>query len=102
MDKWKLDHANEASGMAQHVLVESALERLAYTTGLIRAGFTEVNLWNVVETVAQVVLARARGIDPDTLGLTQEEEAEELRRVLSMFQEISTNDDGIRTPKGGA
>jgi hypothetical protein len=84
---WKQAHANEAEQYAQHEMVESALSEFAMNMGFERKGLPEYGLLKIVSYVAQVVLAGARGFDPELLRMTPEEATEAQLRLMRAFQE---------------
>lgn len=81
---WKKDHANEAERFAEHELVEDVLTEFASNMGFERKGLPEYWLHKIVVYVAQVVLARARGFEPELLLLDDAEIAEHQRRLIEM------------------
>lgn len=84
---WKNYHANEATKFAEHPLVESVLTEFADNMNFERRGLPEYGLLKIVNYVAQVVLARARGFDPELLRMTPEEATESQLRQMARFIE---------------
>ena len=87
MSDWKKAHANEASAFAEHRLIEDVLTEFAANMGFKREGLAEYGLKKIVVYVAQVVLARARGFDPEKLSMTPKEGNDAQRRLMEMFIE---------------
>jgi len=87
MSDWKSAHANEAEGFADHKLVEDVLDEFAKNMGFKREGLPAYGLMKIVSYVAQVVLARARGFEPDLLSLTEDEANEVQLRLMRIFAE---------------
>ncbi len=87
MSDWKTVHANEAEGFAQHQFIEDVLTEFAGNMGFERKGLPEYGLKKIVYSTAQVVLARAKGFDPQLLSLTEEECNEVQLRLLRLFVE---------------
>jgi hypothetical protein len=84
---WKNAHANDANAFAEHELIEDVLTEFASNMGFERKGLPEYGLQKIVRYTAQVVLARARGIDPDRLRMTDDEWMESQRRLMNVFLE---------------
>ena len=87
MAEWKTAHANEAKGFAQHRLIEEVLTEFADNMGFERKGLPEYGLHKIVNYTAQVVLARARGFDPELLVMTDAEATQSQLRLMRMFAE---------------
>ena len=82
---WKQAHANEAEEFAKHRFVEEVLTEFADNMRFERKGLPEYGLNKIVRYVAQVVLARARGIEPEALSMTAEEyNAFQFRRMQAL------------------
>lgn len=84
---WKQDHANTAEEFAQHEIIEDVLTEFAYNMGFKREGLPEYGLKKIVYTVAQIVLARARGIDIEALRMSDEEVLQYQARLAKAFLE---------------
>src|SRR5690606_31814571 len=83
MNDWKQAHADEAERFAQHPLIEDVLSEFADNMNFQRKGLPEYGLWKIVGYVAQVVLARARGFEPDVLRMNNDEFMEVQRRRMN-------------------
>jgi hypothetical protein len=77
----KTAHANEAERFAKHQIIEDVLSEFALNMHFERKGLPEYGLKKIVYHTAQVVLARARGFEPDLLLLTDEEAHEKQMRM---------------------
>lgn len=84
---WKKAHANQAEEFARHKLIEDVLTEFARNMGFKREGLPEYGLSNIVSYTAQVVLARAKGFEPELLSMTPSEATEAQLRMLRMFEE---------------
>lgn len=78
-------HANQANAFAKHPLVDEVLTEYASNMNFERKGLPEYGLQKIVMYVAQVVLARARGFDPELLTMTDEEARERQLRMADAF-----------------
>jgi hypothetical protein len=87
MSDWKRQHANEAEAMAQHALIDMVLDEFAMNMQFERKGLRAYGLAKIVSCVAQVVLARARGIDPEMLRLSDAEVSDQHRVLIRHFYE---------------
>lgn len=87
MADWKNAHANEADEFAKHELIDDVLTEFAGNMNFKREGLPEYGLQKIVRYVAQIVLARARGFDPDLLRSTPEEVTEHQLALLRAFEE---------------
>lgn len=76
-------HADEANAFADHVFVDEVLTEFADNMNFERKGLPEYGLKKIVRYVAQVVLARARGFEPEVLSMTDEEYMEFQRRQIN-------------------
>lgn len=85
MSDWKNAHANEAAKFAEHKFVDEVLTEYADNMNFARKGLPEYGLQKIVRYVAQVVLARARGFEPELLSMTVEEATESQKRLMEMF-----------------
>jgi len=81
MTTWKQDHANEAERFAQHQFIEEVLTEFALNMGFERKGLPEYGLKKIVYHTAQVVLARARGFEPERLVMDDEEYRQHTQRL---------------------
>jgi len=84
---WKNAHANEATDFAKHPFIDEVLTEFATNMGFERKGLPEYGLQKIVHYVAQVVLARAKGFEPELLIMTAEEGNEHQRKLMRMFLE---------------
>lgn len=73
MSDWKREHANEAERFADHRFVDEVLTEFASNMGFARKGLPEYGLQKIVSYVAQTVLARARGFEPERLTMSEDE-----------------------------
>ena len=87
MIDWKKSHANEAEAFADHRLVEDVLDEFAMNMNFKREGLPAYGLMKIVNYVAQVVLARARGFEPELLSMTESEADEVQLRIMQAFAE---------------
>lgn len=84
---WKHEHAKEADKLTKHGIIESVLTEFAHNMHFERDGLPEYGLQKIVSYVAQVVLAAAKGINPDMLCLSPEEAKTELIKWATAFEE---------------
>lgn len=90
MTDWKQDHASDAERFAQHEMIDEVLSEFALNMGFERKGLPEYGLQKIVMYTAQVVLARARRIEPEALRMTDAEyNASQIRRA-HMFADAGT------------
>lgn len=87
MTDWKKAHANEAEKFAKHELIDSVLTEFAENMNFKREGLPEYGLQKIVTYVAQIVLARARGFEPELLKMSDEEFNEHQRNLINLFVE---------------
>lgn len=85
MSDWKNNHANEACKFAKHSFVEIVLDEFALNMKFKREGLPEYGLQKIVLYIAQVVLARAKGFDPDLLEMSQDEATAEQWKLIEAF-----------------
>ena len=83
-ESWKRDHANLAEQYAKHEMIEDVLSEFASNMGFERKGLPEYGLSKIVMYVSQIVLARARGIEPEMLRMDDDEFSEHQRRLLEI------------------
>ena len=84
---WKNEHANQARAFAEHQLIEDVLTEYAMNMGFERKGLPEYGLLKIVLYVAQIVLARAKGFEPERLLMTDEEWMASQHRLMNIFLE---------------
>jgi hypothetical protein len=70
--------------MAQHEIVDMTLSEFAGNMHFKREGLPEYGLKKIVSHVAQVVLARARNIDPNDLKVTSEEADDYHKKLIDV------------------
>jgi hypothetical protein len=78
-------HAAEARRFAEHEFIEDVLTEYAINMNFERKGLPEYGLKKIVHYVAQVVLARARGFEPEVLTMTDEEHHAYSLRLADAF-----------------
>lgn len=86
---WKRTFANDAWAMSEHELVDEVIEELCLNLGQEHKGLVAYGFAKVRQYIATVTLARARGLDPDLLRMTDEEADEVMRGLIAAAMEAN-------------
>jgi len=100
---WKIAHANEAEsyvfaeGDGLVPILDRVVREFAENMGFEYAGLPRYGLVKIVAYTAHVVLARARGFDPELLRLTNDEVN---AQMLTIMDALAKADVPVIVPDG--
>lgn len=89
---WKQTFANDAWNMSEHELVDGVIEELCNNLGQKNDGLVAYGFAKVRQYVATITLARARGVDPDLLRMSDDEANVATRRMIATAMNHCTLD----------